>query len=91
MRTIQETSGEHKNTNICVIEVLEEGERIKGAETMCKDTVAKHFPNLEREQIYKSWKLRESLNTRRNLPRHMTIKMSKIKYRENIKSTRENK
>ena len=51
MRTIQETSGEHKNTNICVIEVLEGGERIKGAENMCKDTVAKHFPNLGKERV----------------------------------------
>ena len=33
---------------------------MKGAENMCEDTVAKHFPNLERGQIYKSWKLRES-------------------------------
>ena len=64
---------------------------MKGPENMCEDTVAKHFTNLEIEQIQKSRKLRETLNTRRNLPRHVTIKMSKIKYRENIKSTRENK
>ena len=37
-------------TNIHVIGVPEE-ETMKGAENMCEDTVAKHFTNLEIEQI----------------------------------------
>ena len=82
-----------KCTNIHVIGVPEGGEREKGPEKICQEIIAENFPNVGKEtvtQVQEAQRVPDRINPRRNTPRHIVIKLKKIKEKEKIlKATRE--
>uniref|UniRef100_A0A8D1MX52 L1 transposable element RRM domain-containing protein n=1 Tax=Sus scrofa TaxID=9823 RepID=A0A8D1MX52_PIG len=84
-----------KYTNICIIGMLEGEEREKGTENIFQEIIAKNFPNMEKEpltQIQQAQRVPYKINPRRNTPRHILIKLTKIKDKEKIlKAAREKK
>uniref|UniRef100_A0A8C9E9D9 L1 transposable element RRM domain-containing protein n=1 Tax=Phocoena sinus TaxID=42100 RepID=A0A8C9E9D9_PHOSS len=82
-----------KCTNIRIIGVPEEEERKKGTEKIFEEIIVENFPNMGKEivnQVQEAQRVPYRINTRRNTPRHILIKLSKIKYKESIlKAARE--
>ena len=82
-----------KRTNICIIGVPEGKEREKGSEKISEEIIAENFPNMGKEtltQVQEVQRVPYGINPRRNMPRHILIKQTKIKDKEKIlKATRE--
>ena len=82
-----------KRTNIQITGVPEEEEKKKGFEKIFEDIIVTNFPNMGEEivnQVQEAQRVPYRINPRRNTPRHILIKLSKIKYKENIlKAARE--
>ena len=84
-----------KRTNIHIIGVPEGQEREKETEKIFQEIIAKNFPNMGKEsftQIQEAQRVPYKINPRRNTPRHIVIKLTKIKDKEKIlKAAREKK
>ena len=82
-----------KLTNIRIIGVPEEGEKKKGTEKIVEQIIVENFSNMGKEivnQVQEAQRVPYRKNPRRNMPRHILIKLSKIKYKEKIlKAARE--
>ena len=82
-----------KRTNIRIIGVPEEEEKKKGSEKIFEEIIVKNFPNLGKEivnEVQEMQRVPYRINPKTNMPRHILIKLSKIKYREKIlKAARE--
>ena len=82
-----------KCTNIQIIGVPEEEEKKKGYKKNFEEIIVKNFPNMEREianQDQETEGVPYRINLRRNMPRHILIKLTKIKNKERIlKASRE--
>ena len=82
-----------KCTNIHIIGVPEGEEREKGPERIFEEIIVENFPNMGKEivnQVQKAQRVPYRITPRRNMPRHILTKLSKIKYKENIlKAARE--
>ena len=82
-----------KHTNIRIIGVPEEEEKKKGAEKIFEEIIVENFPNMRKEmvnQVREVQRVPYRINPRRNMPRHILVKLSKIKYKEKIlKAARE--
>ena len=81
-----------KCTDIQIIRLPEEEEKGKGPEKIFEESIVKNFPNIEREivtQIQEEQRVPYQINPRRDRPRHIFIKLTKIKYKE--KSIKSNK
>ena len=73
-----------KHTNIRIIGVPEE-EKKKGNENIFEEITVENFPNMGKEivnQLKEAQRVLYRINARRNMPRHILIKLSKIKYKE---------
>ena len=85
MRTVSETSGTTLNT--------QEEEKKKGTEKIFEEIIVKNFPNMGKEivnQVQEAQRVPYRINPRRNMPRHILIKLSKNKFKEKIiKAARE--
>ena len=81
------------HTNIRIIGVPEEEEKKKGTEKIFEEIIVENFPNMGREivnQVQEAQRVPYRINPRRNTPRHILIKLSKIKYKKKIlKAARE--
>ena len=81
-----------KRTNIRIIGVPEE-EKKKGTEKIFDEIIVENFPNMGKEIVNQSQEVQRvpyRINPRRKTPRHILIKLSKIKYKEKIlKAARE--
>ena len=81
-----------KHTSIRIIGVPEE-EKKKGTEKIFQEIIVENFPNMGNEivnQVQEAQRFLYRINPRRNMPRHILIKLSKIKYKEKIlKAARE--
>ena len=79
-------------TKIRIIGAPEE-EKEKGTEKIFEDIIVENFPNMGKEivnQVQESQRVPYRINPRRNTPRHILIKLSKIKYKHKIlKAARE--
>ena len=76
-----------KHTNIWIIGVPEEEEKNKGYEKNFEEIIVENFPNMEMEivdQVQEAQKVPYRINPRRNMPRHILIKLRKIKNKERI-------
>ena len=74
-----------KHTNIRIIGVPEEEEKKKGTEKIFEEIIVKNFPNMGKEivnQVQEVQRVPYRINPRRNMQRHILIKLSKIKYNE---------
>ena len=82
-----------KHTNIQIIGVPEAEEKKKGTEKIFEEIIVENFLNMAKEignQVQEAKRVPYRINPRRNTPRHILIKLSKVKYKENIlKVTRE--
>ena len=80
-----------KCTNIRIVGVPEGEEREKGPEKIFEEIIVENFPNLGKEiatQVQEVWSVPGRINPRRNTPRHIVIKLTKIKDRKIIKSNK---
>ena len=81
-----------KCTNIRIIGVPEEEEKKKWPEKIFEEITVENFPNMGKEivnQIQEAQRVPYRIRPRRNMPRHILIKLSKIKHKEkNIKSSK---
>ena len=81
-----------KHTNIHIIWVVEGEEREKGPEKIFEEIITKNFPNMGKEivnQIQEAQRVLGRINPRRNTPRHIIIKLTKIKDKDKmLKATR---
>ena len=72
--------------NICIIGVPKE-ERDKGPEKIFEEIILKNFLNMGKEiatQVQEAQRVPYRINPRRNMPRHILIKLSKLKYKVKI-------
>ena len=81
-----------KHTNIRIIGVPEEEEKEKGSEKIFEEIIVKNFPNMGKEiatQVQEAQRDPYRINPRRNTPRHILIKLTKIKFKEKkVKSSK---
>ena len=81
-----------KHTNIRIIGVPEEEEK-KGYEKIFEEIIVENFPNMEKErviQVQEAQRVPYRINPRRNMPRHILIKLTKPKHKERtLKAERE--
>ena len=76
-----------KCTNIQIIGVPEEEEKNKGFEKIFEEIIAENFPKMENEivnQNQDAQRVPYRINPRRNMPRHILIKLTKTKQKERI-------
>ena len=76
-----------KCTNIRIIGVPEEEEKKKGYENIFEEIIVENFPNMEKEivhQIQEAQRVPFKINPRRNMPRHLLMKLTKTKHKERI-------
>ena len=67
-----------KHSNIRIIGVPEEEEKKKGYEKNFKEIIVENFPNIEKEivnQVQEEKRVPYRVNPRRNMPRHILIKL----------------
>ena len=73
-----------KHTNIRIIGVPEE-EKKKRSEKIFEEVIVENFPNLGKEiviQVQEAQRAPYRINPRKNTPRHILIKLTKIKFKE---------
>ena len=74
-----------KCTNIRITGVPEGEEKKKGSGKIFEEIILENFPNMGKEIVNQVWEAERDLyriNPRRNIPRHISIKLSKTKYKE---------
>ena len=70
-----------KHINIRIIGVPEREKREKGLEKIFEKIIAENFPNMGKEisnQVQEAQRVPGRINSRRNTPRHMVMKLTKI-------------
>ena len=73
--------------NIRIIGVPEGEEREKGPKKIFEEIIVKNFPNMGKEiatQVQEAQRVPYRINPRRNKPRHIVIKLAKIKDKEKL-------
>ena len=82
-----------KSSSIRIITVSEEKDKKKGTEKIFEEIIVENCPNMGKEivnQVQEPQRVPYRINPRRNMPRHILIKLSKVKYKEKIlKAARE--
>ena len=82
-----------KRTNIRIIRVPEEEEKKKGTEKIFEKIIVENFSNMGKDivnQVQEAQRVPYRINPRKNKPRHILIKLSKIKYKKKkLKAARE--
>ena len=71
---------------IQIIGVLEEDKR-KGHEKILEEIIVENFPKMRKEittQVQEIQRVPNRINPRQNTPRHILIKLTKIKHKEQI-------
>ena len=81
-----------KQANLCIIGVPEGDEKEKGIENIFEEIMAENFPSLKDTdiKIQEAQRAPNKLNPNRPTPRHVIIKMAKVKDKKRIlKAARE--
>ena len=82
-----------KCSNIQIIGDPEEEDKKKDHEKILEETIVENFPKIRKEiatEVQESQRVPNRINPRRNIPRHIFVKLTKIKHREQIlKAARE--
>ena len=90
LRDLQDNT---KCTNIRIIGVPEEEEKKKGSEKIFEKVIEDNFPNMGKEivtQLQEAQRTPQRINPRKNTPKHILIKLTKIKFKEKmLKGARE--
>ena len=77
--------GNIKCTNIQITWVPEEEEKKKGSEKNSEESIIENFPNMGKEtinQVQEVQRVPYRINSSRNMPRYILIKLTKIKHKE---------
>lgn len=80
-----------KQNNTCILGVPDEAEKGKGAKTSIKKIMTGKFPKLERKmniQIHEAQRTPNKLSIKKSSPRHIIIKLPKVKARDNFESSK---
>ena len=75
-----------KCPNIQIVGAPEENKK-KGHEKILEEITIENFPKMEKEivtQVQETQRVQNRINPRRNTPRHILIKLPKIKHKEKI-------
>ena len=78
-----------KRSNIRIIGVPKEDKK-KDQEKILEETIVENFPKMGKEkitQVQETQRVPNRINPRRNTPRHILIKLTKIKHKEQILKT----
>ena len=78
MRTVSETSGTTLNTPTFELQGCQ---KKKGTEKIFEEIIVENFPNMGKEivnQVQEAQRVPYRINPRRNTPRHILIKLSKL-------------
>ena len=78
--------GNVKSPNIRIIGIPEEDKK-KGHEKILEELIVENFPKMGKEivtQVQETQRVPNRINPRQNTPRHMFIKLTKIKHKEQI-------
>ena len=79
--------GNFKHSNIRIIGMSEEEEK-QEIENLFEQIMKENFPNLAKEinfqEVQEPQRIPKKLDSKRNTPRHIIIKLPKIKYKERI-------
>ena len=82
-----------KLVNIQIIGISEEEETNKGYEKIFEEIIVQNFPNMGKEivnQVQEAQRVPYRINSRRNMPRHILINLTKPKHKDRIlKAARE--
>ena len=82
-----------QHTNIQIIGVPEGEEKKKGYEKIFEEIIVENFPKMEKEivcQVQEAQRVLYRINPRRNMPRHILIKLTKTKHKVRmLKAARE--
>ena len=73
-----------KRTNIQIIRVPEEEKKKKGHEKFFEEIIVENSSNVEKEivnQVQEAQRVPYRINSRRNMSRHILIKLTKIKHK----------
>ena len=93
MRTVSETSGRTLNTPTFELQGSQKKKRKRKGLRKYLEIIVENFPNMGKEivnQVQQVQRVPYRRNPRRNTPRHILIKLSKMKYKEKIlKAARE--
>ena len=87
MRTISETSGTILNAPILESGAPEEEDKRKGHEKILEEIMFESVPKMGKEiatQVQETQRIPNRINPRQNTPRHILIKLMKIKHKEQI-------
>ena len=71
-----------KHPNIRIIGIPEEEDKKKGHEKILKEIIVENFPKMGKEivtQVQETQRVPNRINPRKNTPRHILIKLTKIK------------
>ena len=82
-----------KHSNIQIIGVPEEEDKKKDHEKILEELIVENFPKMGKEiitQVQETQRVPNRINPRRNTPRHISIKLTKIKHKEQIKQQGKN-
>ena len=76
-----------KCPNILIIGVPEEEDKKKGHEKILEEITVENFPKMGKEiatQVQETQKVPNRINPRQNTPRHILIKLTKIKHTKKL-------
>ena len=76
-----------KCTNIWITGFPEEEKKKKGYKKIFEEIIVEKFPNMEKEifnQIQEAQRVPYRINPRKKMPRHILIKLTKIKNKERL-------
>ena len=85
MRTISETSGTTLNAPTFEYRGSKGEQKKKGTEKLFEEIRVENFPDMGNEivhQVQEAQRVPYRINPRRNMQRHILIKLSKIKYKK---------
>ena len=92
MRTIWDLQDNVKHLNILIIGVPKQEDKKKGHDKIL-EIIVENFPKMGEEiitQVQETQRILKRINTRQNTPRHILIKLTKIKHKKQIlKAVRE--
>ena len=92
MRTVSETSGKTLSVPTFELRGPRRGRLKKGYEKKFEETIVENFPNMGKEiatQVHKAQRVPYRISPKRNMPRPILIKLTKIKHKEILKTARE--
>ena len=84
---LRDLQGNIKHLNIRIIGVPEEEDKNKDHEKILEEIIVENFPKMGKEiiiQVRETQRVPNWINPKRNTPRHILIKLTKIKHKEQI-------